>query len=465
MTQLRLASRAGRALMTATVLGSGVAFLDGSVVNVALPHMARSLHAGFTTMQWVVDAYLLTLGSFVLVGGAVGDVLGRRRLYIVGLAGFGVTSAVCGFATTGPWLIVARGLQGLAGALLVPGSLALITALVEPDERDRAIGVWSGLAGVSGALGPFIGGWLVDAASWRWVFFLNLPLIAVALVVIRRVPESVADATQTDRSWRRLDLPGAALLASVLALVVVPLIEADRLSIGTRAGCFVAAALLAATFVVVEQRSSAPMVPLGLLRSRVFAVANVVTFVIYGALGGAFFLLAVQLQTALGYSALEAGAATAPATLLLLVLSPRVGALLPRIGARPLLTVGPIVAGVGMFLLGGAQPGKSYVAGVLPGLLCFAAGLCLVVTPITATALSSLASEHAGLASGINNAVARVAGLIAVAVLPVLAGTPDGRRLSNHGFRLALTVCAVSCAVGGVLSLIGLARAPDNVAA
>jgi EmrB/QacA subfamily drug resistance transporter len=471
--EVTYSSRTGRAILVATVLGSGIAFLDGTVVNVALPQMATSLDAGFSTMQWVLDAYLLTLGAFVLVGGAVGDVLGRRAVFLVGLVGFGVASAACGLAPNGTLLVVARAVQGLAAALLVPGSLALITSLFDPADRDRAIGAWSGLAGLASAIGPFLGGWLVDAASWRWVFLLNLPLVAVAVVVtIRGVPdaggERRAGTTSARRSLHRvLDIPGAALVALSLTLLVVPLIERG-LPTTTKVILLTGAAVTAVAFVVVERRVRRPMLPFGLIGSRTFVVANAVTFVVYGALSGALFLLAVQLQTAMGYSALEAGAALVPLTVLLLLFSARVGALLPRFGARPLLTAGPLIAGAGLLLMTRSVPGASYLSGVLPGVLVFSVGMCLVVAPITSTALGALATEHAGLASGVNNAVARIAGLLAVAVLPAIAGAGSSTRLSEHGFTVALTVSAVLAAAGGVLALTGLPRsaaAPDSVAA
>jgi EmrB/QacA subfamily drug resistance transporter len=460
-------SRTGRAVIVATVLGSGVAFLDGTVVNVALPHMARSLDAGFSTMQWVLDSYLLMLGAFVLVGGAVGDVLGRRRVFLVGLIGFGLASAVCGAAPTGALLVAARAVQGLAGAMLVPGSLALIAATFTASDRDRAIGTWSGLAGLASALGPFLGGWLVDSVSWRWVFYLNLPLIAIAVAVtVAGVAESRDAGT---RGWRSLDLPGALLAALSLGLLVVPLIE-RQLAPGLRIAAFVASALAAIAFVRVELTRRNPMVPLSLVRGRVFVIANAVTFVVYGALGGALFLVTVQLQTGLGYSALEAGAAMVPLTVALLLFSSRVGALVPRLGARPLLTAGPVIAGAGLVLLALATPGASYLSGVLPGILVFSAGMCLVVAPITSTALGALDPIHAGLASGVNNAVARVASLLAVAVLPAIAGADAGARLPQHGYEVTMVVAGALAAVGGVVAFGGLPRtvgrhAPDNVAA
>jgi EmrB/QacA subfamily drug resistance transporter len=455
VTQVRYASRAGRAVLLATIVGSGVAFLDTTVVNVALPPIARSLGAGFSTMQWVLDAYLLSLGALVLVGGAVGDVLGRRRVFVVGLLGFGVTSAVCGAAPNADVLIAGRAVQGVAAALLVPGSLAIITSAIAAEDRDRAIGRWSGLAGLAGAFGPFVGGWLIDVASWRWVFFLNLPLVAVAVTVaLRHVPEIDPPATRR-QGLAQLDLPGAALIAAALGLLVLPLIE-SRAATGVRIALFAAAAVSFVGFLLTEHRTARPMLPLALFRGRAFTVAQVVTFVVYGALGGALFLLAVELQTGLGFSPLEAGASTAPTTVMLLVFSARVGALLPRIGARPLLTAGPLLAGAGLLLLTRAVPGHTYLSGVLPGLLVFSAGMCLVVTPITATALGAVEPAHAGLASGVNNAVARVAGLIAVAVLPVIAGAGVSTRLPVHGFQLAMVVTASLSAAGGLIALVGL---------
>jgi EmrB/QacA subfamily drug resistance transporter len=463
VSEVAYSSPAGRAVLLVTVLGSGVAFLDGTVVNVALPQMATSLDAGFTTMQWVLDAYLLTLGAFVLVGGALGDTLGLRRVFLVGLVGFGLTSAACGAAPDATVLVVARALQGVAGALLVPASLALVTSLFVATDRDRAIGAWSGLSGIASAAGPFLGGWLVDVASWRWVFLLNLPLVAVAVAVtLRSVPDGRAPVGVTPS----LDLPGAGLVAAALACLVVPLIQRDLPTVA-KGVLYAAATGAAAAFVVVERRTAAPMLPLHLLRSRTFAVANAVTFVVYGALSGALFLLAVQLQTALGYSALEAGAALVPLTALLLLLSARVGALVPRVGARVLLTVGPLVAAGGLLLMTRAEPGTTYLTGVLPGVLVFSLGMCLVVAPITSTALTALAPEHAGLASGVNNAVARVGGLLAIAVLPAVAGIGTSSRIDRHGFVVAMVVAAGLAAAGGLLSataLPHLRRAPDSVA-
>jgi EmrB/QacA subfamily drug resistance transporter len=438
-----------------TILGSGVAFLDGTVVNVALPRIALSLGAGFSTMQWVLDAYLLSLGALVLIGGALGDVLGRKRVFLAGLIGFGITSAVCAVAPNAPTLIAGRAVQGITAALLIPGSLSLITSSIAREDRDRAIGRWSSLAALTGGIGPFLGGWLIDVASWRWVFLINLPLIAAAVAVtVEHVPDPDDDVVR-GAALARLDLPGAALIATALGLLVLPLIE-SRAATGVRVALFVGSAIAFVGFLVTEHRTALPMLPLGLFRGRAFTVAQVVTFVVYGALGGSLFLLAVELQTGMGFSPLEAGAATAPTTLMLMAFSPRVGALLPRIGARPLLTAGPLFAGAGLLLLTRAVPGNSYLSGVLPGLLVFSTGMCLVVTPITATALGSVEPAHAGLASGVNNAVARIAGLIAVAVLPVIAGTGTSTHLPVHGYQLAMVVTASLAAAGGLIALVGL---------
>jgi EmrB/QacA subfamily drug resistance transporter len=454
-SSLRYGTAAGRWVLVATVLGSGVAFLDSTIVNVALPRIATSLSANFHALQWVLDAYLLTLGSLVLVGGALGDLFGRRRVFLIGLVGFGVASAACGLAPTAGVLIAARAVQGVAAALLVPGSLAILSASFAAGDRDRAIGAWSGLAGVASAVGPFVGGYLVDAASWRWAFLINLPFIAVACAVtVYGVPES-RDLTATGAGFARLDLPGAVTTAVGLGLLVYPLIERGRYAL------LAAGAGLLVAFVVIEERRSHPMLPLSLFRSRVFSVANLITFVVYGALGGAFFLLAIELQSRLGYSALEAGASMIPVTVLLLALSARVGGLLPRLGARLLLTAGPIVAGAGLALMARVRPGMSYQTAVLPAVVVFGLGMCLVVAPITSTALGAVEPAHAGVASGVNNAVARIAGLIAIAVLPLLARLPDQHSAAfTAGFHRALLVAAGTCVVGGLIAYVGLPPRP-----
>lgn len=462
---LEYGSRAGRLVLLATVLASGVAFLDATVVTVALPRIGTDLDAGLSALQWVLDGYLLTLGSLVLVGGALGDLLGRRRVFLWGMYGFAATSLACGLAPDATTLVAARMAQGASAALLAPASLAILSASFAPEDRGRAIGAWSGLSGVATAFGPFVGGWLVDAASWRWVFLLNLPLLAGAVVVtLTSVPEDrgTGAGVRGRELLRRVDLPGAALTVAGLALVVAPLIEAGRLPAWAVVAGVTAGLALLAGFVAWERRTPWPMLPPGLFRIRTFSVANVVTLFVYGALSAMSFLLSLALQQGLGWSALAAGAALFPITVVLLLFSPGVGALLPRVGARPLLTAGPLLAAVGLVLLARLEIGDGYVDGVLPGLLVFSVGLVLVVTPVTTTALTDVPADRQGVASGANNAVARVAGLLAIAVLPVLAGLtaseagPVSPEALVDGVGRAMLVAAALCALGGGVAAVAL---------
>jgi EmrB/QacA subfamily drug resistance transporter len=434
-----------RWVLAAAVLGSGIAFLDGTVVNVALPAIQRDLDASVAGLQWTLDAYLVTLSALLLLGGSLGDRYGRRMVFVTGLAAFTAASLLCGIAPTVGLLIAARALQGVGGAMLVPGSLAIISATFSADDRGRAVGAWSGLAGVTSAIGPFLGGWLIDAASWRLIFLLNVPLAFVAAwIALRHVPET------RDATAQRPDVGGALLVSVGLAGVAFALIERHG-SPATIAAVVGVAALVA--FVVVERRSTHPMLPLELFRSLRFTGANVTTFAVYGGLGGALFLVVLRLQVSLGYAALEAGTSLLPFTVLMLLLSPRAGALAQRIGARVPMTVGPIVAGVGLLLFGRIQPGATYLTAVLPAVVTFGFGMTITVAPLTATVLASVDERHAGVASGVNNAVARLAGLLAVAVLPAVAGIDAATdRLGpslDHGFVTAMRVCAACCFVGG----------------
>ena len=452
---LRTGSAAGRWVIGAAVLGSGVAFLDGTVVNAALPSIALDLNADLAGMQWVLSAYLLTLGSLVVIGGSLGDRWGRKRVFMVGLVSFALTSLLCGVAPTIQLLIAARALQGVAAALLVPGSLAIVSSSFHPDDRGRAIGSWAGLAGVSSALGPFLGGWLIDAYSWRWVFLINLPLVAAALyITMRHVPES-RDETATGS----IDFAGGALLALGLAGVVFALIEGPSrswpiavIAIGVLGGV----ALVA--FVLLELRLPHPMVPMGVFRSWQFSGANLATLGVYAGLSATLFLLVVHLQEDLGYSALEAGAAFLPATALMLFLSPRSGALSQRIGPRIPMTVGPVVIGGGILLLSRITPGSSYATAVLPGVVVMGIGLTITVAPLTTAVLGAVEDAHAGIASAINNAVARIAGLLAVAVIPAAAGLAGEGLSWNDGFDRALTITAIIAASGGVVSWFTIRR-------
>jgi EmrB/QacA subfamily drug resistance transporter len=445
--RLPLASAGGRWLIAATALGSGIAFLDGTVVNVALPSIRRDLGGGLAAQQWVVDAYLLTLSALLLLGGVLGDRYGRRRMFVIGLVAFAVTSFVCGVAPSTTTLVIARVAQGVGGALLVPGSLSLIDAAIEPADRGRAVGAWAGLSGVSTAVGPFVGGWFVDAVSWRLVFFINLPIAAAAIVIaVRRLPESRAPVAG------QLDILGATLGTIGLAGVIYALIEFPLHSHdGAAAVTAIVGTGCLAAFFVVESRHAAPMLPLSLFRSRQFSGANLTTFAVYAALGGAMFLLALQLQESLHYSALNAGAAMLPITVIMLLLSPRMGALSGR--PRLPMTAGPIVAGIGLALMARVTPGHGYVGTVLPAVVVFGLGLSITVAPLTSTVLRAVPDDQVGVASGVNNAVARLAGLVAVAVLPIVAGVSDVGGL-GPGFSRAMLFAAALCWVGGVVAFV-----------
>jgi EmrB/QacA subfamily drug resistance transporter len=443
---LALGTPAGRWVVAVAVGGSGMAFLDSTVVNVALPEIGRDLDASTGALQWILNGYLLTLASLILLGGSLGDRYGRRRTFVWGTGLFTAASLLCAIAPTVEALVGARLVQGVAGALLTPGSLAMIDASFRPADRARAIGAWSGLAGVATALGPLLGGYLVDALSWRAIFLINLPIgVFVATMAARRVPE-----TRDASAGGHLDLRGAVLAALGLGATTYALIEGPV----ALAGVAGIAALLA--FVWAERRSPNPMLPLGIFSSRQFAAANMVTFVVYGALGGVFFLLVAYLQVALGYSPMAAGAASLPVTALMLVLSARGGALAQRIGPRIPLTVGPLVIAAGMLLMATIDPGDTYAGSVLPAVVVFGLGLTLVVAPVTSTVLAAADPRHAGVASGVNNAVSRVAGLLAVAVLPAVAGLTGDRfydpAAMAEGFGTAMTACAVVAAAGGVLA-------------
>lgn len=442
--------------MLTSALGSGIAFLDGTIVNVALPSIGRDLGAGLAGLQWVLDAYLVALTALLLLGGAIGDRYGRRRAFLAGVYVFSAASLLCGLAPSTGILVAARALQGVGGALLVPGSLALLSATIAPADRARAVGAWSGLTGVASALGPFTGGWLVDAASWRWAFLLNLPLAASVVVLARGVPES-----RDGSAGVPLDLPGGATAAAGLALLVAALIEGGHRWTALTSGAAVAGAALLGLFLAIERRSPAPMLPLSLFRSRQFTGANLVTLAVYAGLGGAFFLVVMNLQVALGYSALEAGASMMPCTLLLMALSPRTGALAQLIGPRWPMTVGPAVVAVGLAALGQVGPGDRYATGVLPGVVIFGLGLTLTVAPLTAAVLGAVDEHRLGVGSAVNNAAARLAGLLAVAVLPVVAGVDlaGAGPAGLPGYGTALNLAAGLCVAGGAAAFVTIRRA------
>jgi EmrB/QacA subfamily drug resistance transporter len=441
-------------VLFAAVLGSGIAFLDSTVVNVALPAIRHDLGSSTSGLQWIIDGYLVGLTALLLFGGSLGDLIGRKKVFLGGLVGFATASAVCGLAPNTGALVAARIVQGGAAAFLVPGSLAIISATFHPDDRSRAVGAWSGLAGVASAVGPFLGGWLIDAVSWRLIFFINLPLAAVAVwVTMRHVPES------RDPNAGRPDVAGAVTITIGLAGATYALIEGPA-----HFGVVVALATALgvgglAAFVLVERRVKDPMLPLEVFRSSQFTGANLTTFAVYAALGGALFLLTLQLQISLGYSALEAGISLLPLTLMMLFFSSRSGALAARIGPRLQMTVGPIVAGLGLVLLVRVQPGSHYWTAVFPAVLVFAAGMTFTVAPLTAAVLAAVEDRHVGVGSGVNNAVARLASLVAVAVLPAVVGIDTGvPHTINEGFGAAMWISGVAAASGGVIAFATIRR-------
>ena len=463
--QVRFGSGTARIVLLVTILASGMAFLDGTIVNVALPRIEEDLGGGLATLQWVLNAYMLTLGALVLVGGSLGDLLGIRRVFGWGVAGFAVTSVMCALAPTAPLLIAGRALQGVSAALMVPGSLALISSLFVPEQRGRAIGLWSGLSGVATALGPVIGGLLVDmgGSGWRWAFLAKLPLAAIVLLLLPKVP--AVPGTRTAAPIRsQLDLMGAFLTVAGLALLVAPLTEVERLGRPLTAALTLLGAVFLVAFWVLEKRRQAtgrpaPMMPPSLWQIRSFSVANVVTFVVYGALSSVIFLLTLALMIGLGWSALVTGLATLPMTIMLAVFSGKVGSLVPRFGARPLLTLGCVLMTVGIFMLAYLPTDPSYWTEVFPGVMVFSAGMTLIVAPITTTALGDIPVASSGVGSGVNNAVARIGGLVTVAVIPVLAGlagiTADVGLAVMPGYNRATIITAAVCAVGAVVSWFG----------
>ncbi|MEO3972488.1 MFS transporter [Streptomyces sp. CAU 1734] len=449
---IRLGTARGRWVILATVLGSTMALLDSTVVNVALPRIGEDLDTDMAVLQWTVNAYLLTLAGLILLGGALGDRYGRRKIFVIGIVWFAIGSLLCGLAPNSTTLIVARALQGVGGALLTPGSLALIQASFHPDDRSRAVGLWSGLGGVGAAIGPFVGGWLVDGPGWRWIFLINVPLAAICVpVALRHVPES----RDPRAHHHRFDILGAFLGAAALTLVTYALID-------TAWWAGVAGVLVGVAFVRVEKRRPEPMLPLSVFRSRLFTAVNLVTLCVYAAFGGFFFLVALQLQVVSGYSALEAGVALLPTTVLMLLFSARSGQLAERIGPRIPLTAGPLFCAAGMLLMLRVGEHASYVRDVLPALVVMGLGMVTLVAPLTATVLSSVDTGRAGIASGINNAAARAAGLLAVAALPLLAGMgPEAYRSAtefNDTFRRAMPMCAGILVLGALIAAVAVRR-------
>jgi EmrB/QacA subfamily drug resistance transporter len=442
-------------VLATTIIGSGMAMLDGTIVNVALPRIGHDLHASVAGLQWIVDGYLLSLAGLVLVAGSLGDRYGRRKVYLIGVVWFGLASLLCGVAPNIGLLVAARVLQGVGGALLTPGALAILESSFARTDRARAIGSWSGLSGVATAVGPLVGGVLIQAWSWRLAFLINPPVAVLCIVLaVKFVPESL-DTSRTGRP----DYVASAIGAIGLAGLTGFLVEVSSLGFGSPVvlGALVIGVVGLVVFVLLQHRSTDPLVPPSLFRDRTFTLANLLTFVVYAALGGVILLLVVQLQVSLGYPPTLAGLAGLPLTVLMLLLSARSGRLAQRIGPRAQLVAGPLLVAAGMLLLRMVKPGAQYLTGVLPGVLVFGLGLSAMVAPVTATVLAAAPDRFAGVASGVNNAVARTGSLLAVAVLPAVVGL-SGAAYTNPAeltasWQSALAICAGLCVVGGVLAL------------
>jgi EmrB/QacA subfamily drug resistance transporter len=448
-----MAPSGSRWVLIGTILGSSIAFIDATVVNVALPRIQSDLGGGLSAQQWVVDAYLLTLGSLILVGGSLGDIFGEVRLFTIGVATFGVASALCAVAPDVTTLIVFRGLQGVAGALLTPASLAVITSSFEGAERGAAIGTWTAWSGISTIVGPLLGGWLIDVSSWRVIFLLNVPVaivtVAIALLLMPRRAQR--------RSGVPIDYAGGVLCAVGLGGVVFALIEQPRLGWTHWAivlGLVGGLAALAA-FVLWELRARAPMLPLRLFGRRNFTVTNVETLAVYGGLSAWGFFLALFLQQLAGYSPFRSGLATLPVTIVLFFLSRYAGRLSATYGPRLFMAAGPLLGGASLLVLARLPTGLSYWVDLLPPLLGFALGLAMTVAPLTTTVLSDAGPGDAGVASGVNNAVARVAGLVAIAGIG-LAASNGGHRLTAHGFHVAMLIVGGLVCFGGAIGAVGL---------
>jgi EmrB/QacA subfamily drug resistance transporter len=446
-------TRTSRLTLLATILGSSIAFIDLTVVNVALPAMQRDLGGGLAAQQWWVDAYLLTLGSLILVGGSLADIFGEMRMFTLGVGLFGAASALCAAAPDANTLIVFRGIQGIAGALLTPASLAVITSTFSGAERGAAIGTWTAWSGISTVVGPLFGGWLIDMTSWRAIFLINVPIAFVTIVIV---------LTQLPRTARlrktvRVDFAGAALCAAGLGLLVFGFIEQPSYGWGNPAvpGSIVGGAALLAAFVFYESRTPQPMLPLRLFRRRNFSVTNVETLAVYGGLSAWGFFLTIFLQQLSGYSAFRAGLATVPVTIGLFLLSRLAGRGSARVGPRVFMAVGPLIAGASTVALARMPVHFNYWVDLLPSLVGFAIGLALTVAPLTTTVLSEAGPGDAGIASGISNAVARVAGLVAIAVIG-LAAAGRADHLSAHGFHRAILITGLLIVAGGAIGAVGI---------
>jgi EmrB/QacA subfamily drug resistance transporter len=446
-------SSSKRFTLIATILGSSIAFIDGTVVNVALPPIQRDLGGGLTAQQWIVDAYLLTLGSLILVGGSLGDIFGEVRMFTLGVAAFGVASVLCALAPTANALIVFRGLQGVAGALLTPASLAVITSTFSGPERGAAIGTWTAWTGVSTVVGPLLGGWLIGISSWRVIFLLNVPIALLTIAIaLRLIPRS-----ETPRARIRVDFAGALLCVAGFGSLVFGFIEQPSRGWGspTIVGTIAGGAACLVAFVIWEMHAAVPMLPLRLFRMRNFTIANIETFAVYGGLSAWGFFLTLFLQQLAGYSPFRSGLATLPVTIAFVALSRFAGQWSMQIGPRFFMAAGPLVAGASTLALARLPTHLDYWTDLLPPLTGFAVGLALTVAPLTTTVLSDAGPGDAGIASGVNNAVARVAGLIAIAVVGVVVAS-RAHGLTVHGFHVAMMITAVLVMAGGAIGAVGI---------
>jgi EmrB/QacA subfamily drug resistance transporter len=463
-----LSAQTKRLVLMAAILGTTVVTVDSTVANVALPAIADDLGGGLAGQQWTANAYLVTLSSLLLIGGSLGDIFGERRVFALGVLAFGVTSVICAVAPTIEILVGARALQGIAGALLTPAALAVIVSTFPPEERGKAVGAWTAWGGIGTVLGPVVGGQLVDSASWRWIFAINAPVVLVTLVLILRVVPAGRDRDPD----ARVDVVGALLCALGLSGMTFGLIEQPLRGWGdpTVALPLAAGGLLLAAFLIWESRTSHPMLPLALFRRRNFAAGNAETFLVYGGLGLLFFFLILFLQQVAGFSALEAGSASIPVTALMFLLSMRFGALADRYGPRFFMGFGPLVAAAGMaLLLMRVDADAEYLSDVLPGLLVFGVGLSLTVAPLTSTVLADADDSNAGIASGVNNAIARVAGLVAIAAVGAVVAATFGSRLEDEVGQTALARTEVARAVEEAkrqpLAVVEVQGVPEKVAA
>lgn len=448
-------SKLQRLVLWIAILASFVAFLDGSVINVGLPAIVSELGGGLATQQWVVDAYLITLGSLMLIAGAFSDIFGRKKILIAGLIGFGITSLLCAIAPNALFLIIARGLQGIAGALLVPSSLALIMSAFDGRSQGKAVGSWTAWTGIAMIVGPLLGGFLVDTGSWRLIFAINVLPIIVTLWLLKfmNLPEVIREKT-------KVDIIGALLCAVGLGGPVYALIEQSHYGWSSPLiyGPLIAGLVAAVLFVWYERRAKHPMLPLDLFSVGNFTVGNLATTAIYGALSVAVFLITVFLQQIAHFSAVEAGLSLLPVTLIMFFLSSRFGAWSGKIGPRLFMTCGPIIAAIGFLLMLRISVPVDYLTEVLPGVIVFGLGLAMTVAPLTSAILGSIKTEHAGIGSAVNNAVARVAGLVAVAAI----GLVTGATLNQQGFHNGLLAMAILLIIGGLISAIGI-RNPKTV--